>query len=266
MIKDEESNCPGERVVLAGYSQGALVIHIVLRELANDDPSVLGSHIAAVLLMADPAKVSNGAEDTWEADLQQAGAGVENADGIWTKLPGLRDSDKGPISSSVVGQTLALCHNHDIVCSPDWALAFPTTPATTARKKTTWASGQPIHTSDSQRPLPADSGGRRVPRPPAGPRNLGAVHASDRVRTVYATKVAQDLDDGQPALGLSRWTIAGSGPQRHVACGRARGALGQAAVWVAPPSSSRRSPINRRRSSPTWVRRGHAIARQASSR
>ncbi len=118
MIQDEESNCPGEKLVLAGYSQGALVIHISLLELANDDPSVLGSNIAAVLLMADAGKWGHGAEDTWEADLQQAGAGVENADGIWTKVPGLPDSDKGPIPTSVVGQTLALCHNHDIVCSP----------------------------------------------------------------------------------------------------------------------------------------------------
>ena len=119
MIKDEEANCPGEKLVLAGYSQGALAVHISLLNLAASDPGALaGGKIAAVLLIADPAKISHGAEDTWEADLQQAGAGVLNADGIWTKVPGLPSANKGPLPSSVVGQTLALCHNHDIVCAP----------------------------------------------------------------------------------------------------------------------------------------------------
>ena len=119
MIQGEESHCPGEKLVLAGYSQGALVIHIALLELANSDPAALGSsHIAAVLMIADPAKVGHAAEETWEGDLEVAGAGVQNADGIWTKIPGLPEEDKGPLPSSVVGLTLAICHNHDIVCAP----------------------------------------------------------------------------------------------------------------------------------------------------
>lgn len=119
MIEDEELHCPTEKLVLSGYSQGALVIHIALLELNHSDPSALDStHIAAVLMIADPAKVGGAAEETWQADDQLAGAGVQNADGIWTKLPGLPDVDKGPLPSSVVGRTLAICHNHDIVCAP----------------------------------------------------------------------------------------------------------------------------------------------------
>ena len=119
MIFDEENHCPGEKLVLAGYSQGALVIHIALLNLAGSHPSLLqSSHLAAVLMIADPAKVGHAAEETWEADLQLAGGGVQNADGIWTKVPGLPDDDKGPLPSFVVGRTLAICHNHDIVCAP----------------------------------------------------------------------------------------------------------------------------------------------------
>ncbi len=118
MIQDEESHCPNEKLVLAGYSQGALVIHIALLDLADSDPGTLGpEHLAAVLMIADPGKVGHAAETTWEADLEDAGAGVQNADGIWTKLPGLFDDDKGPLPSSVVGRTLAICHNHDPVCA-----------------------------------------------------------------------------------------------------------------------------------------------------
>ncbi|WP_186812542.1 cutinase family protein [Cellulomonas composti] len=43
-------DCPDERIVLAGYSQGALVIHRVLAE------TTLGAKLAAVVLIADPAR------------------------------------------------------------------------------------------------------------------------------------------------------------------------------------------------------------------
>ena len=117
MIQNEEVNCPSEKLVLAGYSQGALVVHIALLQLDQTDPAALDpSHLAAVLLIADPAKVADGAEETWQSALTLAQPSVQNADGLWTKLSGGVDS--GPLPPSVVGLTLAMCHNKDIVCAP----------------------------------------------------------------------------------------------------------------------------------------------------
>ncbi|WP_188113629.1 cutinase family protein [Nocardioides humilatus] len=116
LLADEHAHCPNEKFVLAGYSQGALAIHIALRQLASEGSSLISSNrLVAVLLLADPAKVANGAEETWEFDEYYAGGGVRNADGIWTHFS---PYDNGPLPSQVSGQTLAFCHNHDVVCSP----------------------------------------------------------------------------------------------------------------------------------------------------
>jgi len=117
MIEDEELSCPMEKLVLVGYSQGALALHIALRVIAAADPAELSpTHIGAVLMVADLAKVGNALKETWQGDQAVAGAGVLNAKGIWTTTPGL--PDQGPLPASVVGSTLAICHNHDIVCAP----------------------------------------------------------------------------------------------------------------------------------------------------
>jgi hypothetical protein len=56
----QEALCPGQRLVLAGYSQGAMVLHDALVSLAAASPSVISTgHVSAVLLVADPARVPN---------------------------------------------------------------------------------------------------------------------------------------------------------------------------------------------------------------
>jgi hypothetical protein len=89
------------------------VIHLALRQLDESDPNML-TRIASVILIADPAKVKNGDETTWEADNTTAGSGVQHASGIWTDL---HLPDNGPLPSSVTDQTIAFCHNHDLFCA-----------------------------------------------------------------------------------------------------------------------------------------------------
>ena len=126
MIRDENQHCPDEQIVLAGYSQGALVIHLALRDLAQSAPSLIGSsHLIGVALVADPAKVGHGAEETWENDPNlyanyEAGTGVTKADGMWTKF---NYQPQGALPGSVTSQTIAFCHNHDPVCAPGNDLA-----------------------------------------------------------------------------------------------------------------------------------------------
>jgi Cutinase len=117
-LDDERSNCPTERAVLIGYSQGALVIHLALRLLDDVDPSMLTtSRIAGVMLIADPAKIPHGSETTWEAENEEAlpGSGVDKASGIWTLS---NQHDLGALPTSVTDRTIAICHNHDIICAP----------------------------------------------------------------------------------------------------------------------------------------------------
>jgi hypothetical protein len=118
-LEEEDAKCgDSEDVVLIGYSQGALVIHLALRDLAASH-LISPSHLTAVVLIADPAKTANGDETIWQGEDTVAGSGVRNAEGVWTKL---WDSYgvAGPLPSGVTGQTVSLCRDHDIVCAPGW--------------------------------------------------------------------------------------------------------------------------------------------------
>ncbi|GAA5141850.1 hypothetical protein GCM10023340_04290 [Nocardioides marinquilinus] len=116
-LNDEVARCGStQKYVLAGYSQGALAIHLYLTQRAPDTPGML-NRIAAVGLQADPAKNQNGAEHTFTDGFSSAGPGTDmkNAKGIYRKaiLPG-----SGPLPDAITARTATLCHDNDIVCAP----------------------------------------------------------------------------------------------------------------------------------------------------
>jgi hypothetical protein len=112
---DANVGCPEPKVVLAGYSQGALVVHLTL--LAFDVAQVVD--LEAVILIADPAKVANDQNTLWEAELTPAGSGVSNAEGVWTKGSGYGyAAATGPIPTYIRNATIEICHDNDIVCAP----------------------------------------------------------------------------------------------------------------------------------------------------
>ncbi len=108
-------------VVLAGYSQGALVIHLAVGHgFLPGSEAIDRSRIAAITLIADPARLSNGEEallgtappgnpGIWARAIQVAGYIPWGGSALYTPAvpteltsPGLR--------------TLSLCNEHDIVC------------------------------------------------------------------------------------------------------------------------------------------------------
>jgi hypothetical protein len=108
-----------EEIVLIGYSQGALAIHLALRELSDQGASWIVDRIGAVILIADPAKVKDGQEDLYEGKNSPAGSGVRKADGIWQQLMKVqRPWRTGPIPASLTNRTVSICHDKDFVCAP----------------------------------------------------------------------------------------------------------------------------------------------------
>jgi hypothetical protein len=101
----EEARCPSEKVVLVGYSAGALVIHLALGELAGS-PLISPSRIAAIVLISDPTGVGS-------EDVIKDGTASPNADGIYTKIFGAP-----PIPAGLTGRTITICDYHDLVCAP----------------------------------------------------------------------------------------------------------------------------------------------------
>ena len=116
-LDDEIARCgSSQKYVLAGYSQGALAIHVYLTQRAT--PSVM-ARIAAVGLLADPSKNQNPDEHVYAEGFFERfhGDGIYNATGVYRKI-GLPGS--GPLPSDVTDRTITLCFNNDIVCAPGW--------------------------------------------------------------------------------------------------------------------------------------------------
>ena len=128
LLVSHAANCPTQKFVLAGYSQGAIAVHVAMVRLKASHPSIL-NRILGVGLVADPAKIANGNETIWEDAYFPAdpGSGIDDAEGVWTKFTW---GENGPIPSAVTGRTLSLCYNKDVVCAPPiqvkpWDVANP---------------------------------------------------------------------------------------------------------------------------------------------
>ncbi|MDT5334664.1 MAG: hypothetical protein QOD90_169 [Mycobacterium sp.] len=132
--------CPDTKVVLAGYSQGAMVIHRNLHDLA-DDP-----HVAAALLVADGDRLP--ADNTINlgstAVVPSAGKGVAQEHSFLASAP----TSKLPLQ--IGARTVSVCDVGDPVCdaNPDAdtdalspaALAIHTSYAPTASGAHAWVT------------------------------------------------------------------------------------------------------------------------------
>lgn len=105
-LANEEARCPKAKVVLVGYSSGAFAIHAALTELTGS-PTISPNVIAAVVLIADPAKYEN-------EPVIHAGSAAASAEGLYTKIYGEADE----IPPALDRRTVTLCNEKDLVCAP----------------------------------------------------------------------------------------------------------------------------------------------------
>ncbi|WP_235892405.1 cutinase family protein [Mycolicibacterium hodleri] len=103
------ARCPNTKVVLAGYSQGAMVIHRNLHDLA-DDP-----HVAAALLIADgdrlPTDTTLNMGST--AVVPSAGKGVAQEHSFLASAP------TSTLPPEIGARTVSVCDVGDPVCDAD---------------------------------------------------------------------------------------------------------------------------------------------------
>jgi cutinase len=148
--------CPNTKVVLAGYSQGAMVIHRNLYDLANDP------HVAAALLIADGDRLPT--DTTLDmgstAMVQNVGKGVAQEHSF------LASTDTSMLPREIGARTLSVCDVGDPVCDydPDTTkmspseIAIHTSYAPTASGLHAW--GAPLYQLVSMAgPAPASTAG-----------------------------------------------------------------------------------------------------------
>ena len=101
--------CPDTKVVLAGYSQGAMVIHRNLYELA-DDP-----HVAAALLIADGDRLP----DDTTINMGSAAAVPGKGLGMAQEHSFLASTNTSKLPAAIGARTVSVCDIGDPVCDYD---------------------------------------------------------------------------------------------------------------------------------------------------
>lgn len=104
-------NCPAEKVVVSGYSQGALVVHRAVNILHDRDPKALDA-VAAIVLISDPARTPN-------SNTIKFGGSSRDAQGVETYLKAffLQGENR---DIRLPGVTANVCDAADIVCDFNW--------------------------------------------------------------------------------------------------------------------------------------------------
>lgn len=110
MISDYQAD-PNNCFFLAGYSQGAMVIHEALHNLAVMGRSDILDNVATVTLIADPDNIPNSPIG------QREGTAGANASGINTWMQKtLHRRLVPPIPAQIRDRTFSLCDEGDVVC------------------------------------------------------------------------------------------------------------------------------------------------------
>jgi hypothetical protein len=104
-LTQQAATCPHQRIVLAGYSQGAMVMHRVLRELGT----AILSRVSAAVLIADGDRVPFDHVTSY-------GTAPRSTGGVGLALPALSGSLTTKFTAKVGSRVLSICTRGDIVC------------------------------------------------------------------------------------------------------------------------------------------------------
>lgn len=118
LIISQLAKCPGTRIVLAGYSQGA---DVVGKYLASGLPSLVTSHIAGVALFGDPR--FNPASTSIDA-----GSFNKKYGPVFGKFPLFpaehhAEGRRPLLPASLRGATISVCDKGDLICNYTWSNA-----------------------------------------------------------------------------------------------------------------------------------------------
>lgn len=107
--------CPGHRLVLVGYSQGASVVHQFLTRAKSRGDTALLSRVSAVVLLADPDQVSS-SKVVRLGTARQRSQGVNAFRGTGALLALRGPGPNEDVPRNIAGRTWAVCRAWDPVC------------------------------------------------------------------------------------------------------------------------------------------------------
>lgn len=114
LVEQQLNNCPNQLITLAGYSQGALVVHEYLTEHAKTYNGWKKQAIASAVTIADPAQF----RDANNSDVLNFGDAPPNGMGIcqYLSVKCFKGETLADIPGAYMGRTVTVCDKKDIVC------------------------------------------------------------------------------------------------------------------------------------------------------
>jgi len=110
-VLNENASCPETKIVLAGYSQGAIVMHKVELQLSKDHDGAALRSIGATLLLADGDRTPN-------SSAREFGTSAANGQGVQTLVDKLVSADVNRGHDVMRPKTTAnICNAGDLVCN-----------------------------------------------------------------------------------------------------------------------------------------------------
>ncbi len=109
-LQAQATSCPGQEIVLAGYSQGAMVIHRVLHQLQDTpaDKPIL-DRVAVAVLIADGDQVS------FDREVMD-GSAFHIAFGVGQVDTAVSSSSPAKFKKGIQGRVIRVCNSGDLVC------------------------------------------------------------------------------------------------------------------------------------------------------
>ncbi|MDV6285802.1 cutinase family protein [Rhodococcus jostii] len=111
-----DPSCSDVRIVLGGYSQGAMVMHRVLRRLEDTRYDSLRNRIDAAVLIADGDKVTNDR-------VKAFGSAGNGSHGLGVDFPAISGSSATKLSSKWGSRVKSICNSGDALCAYGSVLA-----------------------------------------------------------------------------------------------------------------------------------------------
>lgn len=110
LLTEQAGACPDQHLVLAGFSQGAMVMHQALRRLAKAGHTAILDRIGGAVLLGDGDREKN-TKATLHGTAPRKGWGIR------------RPLGNQPIPQQLAARTHTVCAKHDIVCDTSSAIA-----------------------------------------------------------------------------------------------------------------------------------------------
>ena len=154
-------SCPKEKLVLAGYSQGAMVVHEFLDQLASTNDTATKAAIRGVLLIADPERVKN--SQTLEyGDASYHAYGICDYASIRANTSCTNPLPLTDVPRPFLRVTTDLCLKYDIVCDTSELFHDFGGVNTVSGYKAAGSLGMTVHTGQYQYDRRTTSAGVRV--------------------------------------------------------------------------------------------------------